>query len=393
MCDIRGANVDDTRKHTQTVWHTAQRWLRRLLVAIALLISPAPGVAQDEARRPLLSLLSQIPVGAKGIISLSDIAASKRQTAPFAETVPDKNTRLLIPHTSLYHEPNGISIGSFPTFAKDGASSALGFSIFDITQIAGWGEQPAAPMVIAGVSQHVANIEAALGAREFETTNRRGYKVWHRGRDHETYTEHRDEDPFSARLNSSQRFAVKDGFLLFSRVWTTMNKLLDSDSSLGDTVNVAAIIRAGYVFDDAGDLIDAVLLHGQPKTTLSSTPNLPPFTHYGLLLWQNGAVMTGAIVIPYSDTTTAATARDRFISRIDTLKVPSVGRLFSDILPWHRRIEIIENSGHAVLILGFQSKAETSQPINLLTFMHTPHRRLVAMFRNHDLDVLIGHSK
>lgn len=366
--------------------------MNRLLLAVALFMLPATGMTGEDRGGALLRLMEQIPAGAHGIVSLSDIAAARRQIIPFIQDTPEP-TRALVPYTPLYSGQNGFDMSAFGAFATHGASAALGFSIFEITGLAAWGELPAAPVILTGVADRAGSIEAALAARGFEATDYSGHRVWHRGRDFETDREHRGEDPFSLRFNSSQRFAVKDGFVLFSRSWPVMHDMLDAGASLADDRDAAAILHAGYGVSGAGDLIEAVLLSGQPEAASSAVPGLPPFARYGLLRWQNGATMTGAIAIPYQDAAIAHTARDRFTARLDALKAQSVGRPLSDILPWPRRIEIAEVSGRAVLIFGFQSEADMSQPVNLLTFMRSPGRRLVEMLRNHDLNMLIGHSK
>jgi hypothetical protein len=366
--------------------------MNRLLLAVVLLMLPSIAISQDDRDEPLLRMLQQIPAGAQGEISLSDIAAASRQITPLTHSVPD-HTRAIVPYTSLFHGLSGFDMGSFAAFVEDGARDALGFSIFEISQIGGWGELPAAPVIIAGIAHRSGNIEAALLTRNFEIAEYNGHKVWHRGRDYETGSEPPEEEPFSIRLNSSQRFAIKNEFLLFARGWPVLHGILDAQTSLATDHDATAIVRAGYRSNDAGDLIDIVLLLGQPEAAPSATVTLPPFTRYGLLRWQNGATMTGAIVIPYAETETAVIARNRFTMRLDTLQAQSVERPFSDILPWARHNQIVEVSDRAVLILGFEYQADMSQPVNLLTFMRNPGHRLVEMLRNGDLDMLIGHAE
>jgi len=366
--------------------------MNRLMVVIVLVILPMVEIAKADSATPLLHLLEQIPRSAPGLVSLSDITAAKRQIAPLAASTPSP-TRELVPYTALYDGVNELDLSTFGQFAEHGGRAALGFSIFGISRMAAWGRRPAMPVIIDGVAAYASRIEAALLAREFKATEYKGYQVWYRGRDHESYNGRHEDDPFSAGLNSSQRLCVNDGFLLFSRSWSTMHEILDAESSLADEPDVVAIVRAGYMLDGVGDLIDAVLLPGQPETTSTDVPTLPAFNRYGLLLWQSGAMITGGIAIPYAEAAIAETARDRFVERLATLKAPSVRRPFLDFLPWPHRIEIIEFSDLSVLIIGFQSTADISQSVNLMTFMRNPRRTLVNMVRNHDMNSLIGHSR
>lgn len=365
--------------------------VRVFLVAV-LCVLPTLGTARADSAAPLLHLLEQIPRSATGPVSLSDIAAVKRQVGPLAAKTPSP-TRELVPYSVLYNGVNKL-FGAFAQFAGQGGRAALGFSIFEISRTAAWGERNVSALIIDGVSGQAGDVEAALLRRDFKATEYKGHRVWHRGRDYRIYAGHREDDPFGAVtvLRSSQRFCFRDGFLLFSRGWPTMHGILDAEASLADEPAAGAIVRAGYRLDGIGDLIDVVLLSGQPETTSTAVPTLPEFNRYGLLLWLNGAAMTGGLAIPYPDAATAETARDRFLERLATIKAPTVGRPFTDFLPWPRHIRLVEISGLSVLIFEFQSQADVSQPANLLTFARNPRRTLLEMVRNHDMSALTGHS-
>ena len=363
--------------------------MKRLFLAVGLCFLSAVGIAQADSDDALMRLLSNVPGDAQGPVLLIDIAAVHRQIAPLAESIAEP-TRTLVPYAVFHSGPTGFDMSSFALFAEHGARAELGFSIFEIAQMAGWGEPPATPVILAGIAENGDSLEAALQARGFETTEYNGHPVWHRGRDHEISFDNREEDPFGLRFSSSQRFSLDGDRLVFSRGWDTMHGILDADSSLAEDPDAAAILQAGYTLEGAGDLIDATLLPGQPEAPPGTTPNLPPLQRYGLLHWQDSATMTGAIVIPYADVATAETAGEILGQRLDTLEAPSVKRPLLDILPWPRRIEIVETSGLAVLIFGFESRADTSQPVNLRTFMQNPRRRLMEMVETRDLDVLVG---
>ena len=116
--------------------------------------------------------------------------------------------------------------------------------------------------------------------------------------------------------------------------------------------------------------------------------NMPPMTEYGLLSWQDGTVMTGAIAIPYVRRDTAEEGLATFKRLLEIAEAPSIKRPYSEILPQDRRFEIVETAGGHVLVLAFSQEIEPNKGI--LTLMRHPQRRLVDMWFHRDLDFLIG---
>ncbi len=364
-------------------------------------------MAESGGSGPLHKLLYRIPLDAVGFVTLSDLNAARGQIAPFAAESAQFD-RDLLPFTLIY-PPNGFDANSL-TSLENGALEMLGFSIFEIDQLAGWGNLPIAPVIVTGVADLAAGIEAALQARNFETTDYQGHKVWHRQDDFQMNFKHRNEEPFGGQLGTSQRFSIDGNDLLFARSWPSIHRLLDGGPSLADDPDSTAILHAGYSLPDNGSLIDAVLIFGQPIRQGDATPvietgkksnsdafdniqtGLPPFTRYGLLLWQDGASLTGAIAIPYPNAEIATSALNLFTQFLDTTNAPSVDRPFAELLPADRRFEVIDTGSRHVLIVGFRQSVEIERPPKITTFMRNPRQRLIDMLMRRELDFLIGAS-
>ncbi len=363
---------------------------------------------------PLEDLLARIPADAAGSIYLADLAAAYRQVSPLITDTPSDFHRALIPISSAYL-PAALDQQSLARF-PDGGADALGFSVFDLHQVAGWGTLPDSPLIATGVSGSRDLIAEKLAARGFEATQTHGQTVWHLLDDLEMDAALRNSDPLSAPLGRSQRIALDRGLLLFARTWPAINTLLDPGTTLATETGTASILRAGYALRGAGDLLGAVIVQEPPTRGLdpglllrlgadatpeeiqaeldrmpgASLPGLPPFLRYGLLLWQDGYRTTGAVVIPYIRRDTAETARERFTALLDTAESPSVKRPFAQLLPHERRFEIVPAKDRNVLVLAFTTSADRSKPVDLSTFMDNPRRMLMQMLMRRELSLLIG---
>ncbi len=312
--------------------------MARVLLSYALtvltLISHA-GALNASGAGALERLLRQIPANAGGMVSLADLDAARRQMQPMIATAqPDQ--RPLFPFTAV-SAPGGFNAQSIHFF-ENGSKAELGFSVFDIRQMAGWGNPPKSPVIVTGVSGKAADIGAALTRRGFAEAQRGGNTIWHLQDDFEINLERRNTDPFTHQLGISQRFAIDGDTLFFARSWAMIETMLAHRNSLADDVDSAAILRAAYMLDGVGDPNEVLLFKGQgPRLDTAALlsdfamtgtegsfedmlesipgmdlPGLPPFTRYGLLAWQDGATLTGAIAIPYYSAETAGLARDRF---------------------------------------------------------------------------------
>ncbi len=383
----------------------------RLFTGALLSLAVSPVSAQSSG--PLIRLLAQIPAESGDMVTLHDFDAARWQIASLAIGTPNLE-RDILPFNLLGHAPRGFELDSILTF-PDGAVDTLGFSIFDIDQMAGWGDLPAASVIVTGLDGAAAAIDAALSARDFSTTEYHSQTVWHRLDDY-AIDIRRNEEPFTGRNGASARFSLVGDDLLFARGWPEMRQLLDGGPSLADDGDAAAIIQSGYTFAGAGKFIGAVLFDSPPFRQPDSAvlpqlsiaepgqkdpakrappprielPGLPVFPRYGLLLWQDGATTTGAIVISYIRRDTAEVARDNFTALLANMKVPGIDKSFDELLPPDRRFEIIETSNRAVLVLAFTQTEEITSPLKFTTFMRTPRSRLLHMVFRRDLGLLIG---
>ena len=370
------------------------------------LLLPSPSFAQDT---PLLDLLAEIPPNVRGEIYLADHAAMREEIAPFVAMLPRNDlTRLAQSHSVLFPPPGFDTTSIFKL--EDGAREALGFSIFDIDQLIGWGPLPSAPVVFTvGVDDFA--IEDALIAREFEVSVHGNTSVYHRQDDYQMNLDRRAEEPFNGSIGMSQRFARKGDLVLHTRGWPTMRDLIDLDIGLDTDRDATAILEAAYTFDGVGALTFAYLMDEQPSAAPDlgviakelfdgksdrkraeplRTEGLPPYLRFGLLLWQDGAKMTGAIALPFIRKDTAQAAMKLFNEKLLAAKTFSGKLPFTEYLPVARHFEIIETRHRNVLILAFQTKLDRSDPINLRSFNNTPLHRLMNLHFQRDIGQLIG---
>ena len=377
-------------------------------LTLAVCLVPLATVARSDSVGPLFDLLGRIPQDARGWVILNDYAAVAAQVAPFTTGLPpDHPSRLYLPFGTLA-APHGFDLNNLFEF-PDGAVDALGFSIFDIDQMAGWGENPDIGLVLTGVAGQPGRMKSALMARDFAETAIGPHVVWHRQDDFQADFSRRLEEPFGGMNGISQRFSVVGEHLLFSRSWQVMEHALDGTAALASDSNASAILQAGYEFAGAGTLISAYLMAGQPLRQSDSPepdspdtlkpagainpanpPALPEFPLYGVLLWQNGATMTGAIAIPYTSAEAAESAIATFSTLLEVVQSPSVRKPMTNLLPTERRFEVIDAGQRKVVILAFENTYRISQPIGIVTFIGNPLQRLMTMAFRDELGLLIG---
>ena len=384
-----------------------------LSLTLSIWLAPLATVARSDSVGPLFGLLGRIPLDARGWVVLNDYAAVATQVAPFtAGLPPDHPSRLYLPFGTLA-APNGFDVNSLFGFS-DGAVDALGFSIFEIDQMAGWGKNPHIGLVLTGIAGQPGRMKSALLARDFAETAIGPHIVWHRQDDFQVDFSRRLEEPFAGADGMSQRFSIVDEHLLFSRSWQVMEHALDGTAALASDGNASAILQAGYEFAGAGTLISAYLMAGQPLRQSASPesassesaspgtlepagavdpanpPALPAFPLYGVLLWQNGATMTGAIAIPYTSAEAAESAIATFSTLLEVVQSPSVRKPMTELLPTERRFEVIDTGQRKMVILAFETTHTISQPIGIATFTGNPLQRLMTMALRDELGLLIG---
>ncbi len=387
----------------------------RVLLCLLLVAAALPGrpMAQSIGDRPLVAIADRVPHDAGGIVSLADLAAIRRQIGRLPPALPAEQRPPLA--FSPVHAPAALDLSGILQF-PDGGRNSLGFSIFEIEQMAGWGELPEAALVMAGLARHRDAIETALTARGFGAEPVAGVTVWHLLDDGEIDIAARMSDPFRHAIGVAQRFAMDGEHLLFARDWPTIRRMLAGGTALGGDPDVTAILSAAHSVEGLGELTEILLFSDPPIGAADAAslmlrnpgmsaeelqarlaaipgaalPGLPPYLRYGLLAWQDGADVTGAIAIPYATAAVAAGARDRFAARLAAVDSALTGRPFDDLLPGDRRFEVVETGGRAVLLLAFRDRVDIAGGVTHLTFVRTPRARLLQMVLARDLPLLIG---
>lgn len=394
----------------------------RILLALLLLTLALPAAAQgrranaDTAPAPegtvLADLLHRVPRDAAGFVHLTDIAAARRQTGPLTPDAPGPEDRLLIPWSVLTPPPG---FGHQYLFAHlDDPARAIGLPIFDIDQMAGWGDPPAVPVIVTGIAPYHDAMAAAFTRDGMQVKPVDGHEVWSSGDDFETDLINRDDNPFGGHLGMSKRFVLDGDTLLAARSWAGIETLLDPGRNLATDPDAAAILNAAYGYG-AGDVINAVLVRGQPSLSLDAAsliiggdlstdeirerirhipafnmPGLPRFSRYGLVLWQDGRTLTGAIVIPYVRPDLAKRALARFTDLFERGTSIQTRRPFTELFPWDRRFGIVETGDYSVLVLAFEYTVDPAEPVNMTNLRTNPYHRLLDMAYKRDIDLLIG---
>ncbi len=380
-------------------------------VASALLtvLLPIPSIADG----PLERLADRVPLGAPGMVVLTDVAASVTEIAPLAAdfSAADRRIMAYLPLTL---------VGGFEPYqawkisTEGGLTARLGFEIEEIGQIASWRGGGDAPVVITGLPGRADTIAAALQSRGFAPRMRFGTTVWHRLRDGQTDAAHAEEDPFSQRAGYPGRFVIDDSTLLFARSWTGIRRLASQPLSMRLEPDIAAILRAGYLAKDRGRLLEVILLgpqkplntavsgfYGTGPAAAPKTANairrlqtrgdpLPPFRRHGLLLWQNGQQIAGAVAIPYETQADVQAAIGRFPALLDRTLSLYAGGFVGGVLRYQRHFSVLRAGKRWVALLAFEETGGKFSGISPMMFVTNPFGRLREMRLSGDLPVLLS---
>ncbi len=400
--------------------------MKRILFILFLLTLALPSHAQGRRsgdtkpatpeHHALEELLIRIPAGAQQEVYMFDLAASRRQILPLLSAKLRPADIWLAPWATAV-TPHGFDLESLYLHTRN-PRAALGFSPFDIDQLVGWGQPPSAPVILTGIEGAHDAIEAALNNAGLTPRDLRGQTVWHLQDDFQIDLNNRNANPFGGRLGMAQRIALTGDMLLSDRSWAGIETLISPGASLAGDADAQAILQATYALTDAGEVIHAVLVPGQPVKAPDpalllgisegpsmdeaieelrarpeyTLPGLPPFLRYGIVLWQDGYRTTGALVIPYASAESAEQARGRFAALLEAGTSTVANKPFTDVLPFDRRFETIETGKRSVLVLGFEEVADRSEPVTLHTFAQNPAKRLYGMMIRRELPLLIGAS-
>ncbi len=380
-------------------------------IAALLTIAALPNLASaDSPGGPLEKMAEAVPIAATGEIFLADVSAAKRQLAAFPVDDGYANLLLFAPlATPPGFDPQGLA------FHPDGYRAAMGFSIAEIGQIAGWGKPPDTPVIMTfpGIGDRLTAIGSAFRARGYQVKDVDGADIWHRLDDNAFDNALILDDAFSGPLGQSVRLAVGADRLLFSRTWASMKTLRTPGPSLRDDPIAARLLAGAYALDGYGDLLDITLLGPQmPRNDILPIllgasasaealealrlelelpkDGLPWFPQHALALWQDGARMTGAILIPFADRPTADKAQKIFERNLATVKSLLANRPFDAMLPKDRKFHVIESGGGALLVLAFANEMTIDGPITVLNLISHPRRMLMDMHLYRELSLLVG---
>lgn len=372
----------------------------RILI-LALLLATTPAFAGD---RPLEALAARVPADTRGVITLASPALARREAGrAIAQTTPADRDFAGFYALSITGALDTSLLGRFP----DGGRPALGFSVFDITAVAAFGEPPSVALIAQLPGLDPETIDAALPSRGFSRAQRAGHPVWSRQDDNAVNPMERMSDPFAGQIGHASRFLVDGDALYFARAWPVLEHMIAPGAVLAGDRDIAAILDAGYAYAQAGSFIEATFLPGpvtrmldpvlleQGNATLVppgfELPGLPPFNRFAILKWQDGARLTGAIAIPYVSHATAEQARDRFSALLGQAVSLAARRPFDEILPPERDFRVIETGGRAVLVLSFSLDiSKGDDPPKPASMLRHPGNRLMSFHLNRELNQLIG---
>lgn len=378
--------------------------VRALLLACAL-VTPA------LADGPLERLAIRVPVGAEGMVVLTDVAASLAETAPLSRTFPgiDKRLMAFAPLTLI----GGFDISSvYPRLAKEGLRPMLGIALDQIGQIASWQAGLDKPVILAGLGAHREAVATVLHRRGFSRTDRAGMDVWSTGEDLTPDAARSEGGPFVQVPGHAARIALDGDHLLFARSWAGLDTVLAGGPGLDSNRDIAAILRAGYAMNGRGRFLETILLGPQitreaaVRAFIGTGPGadakvaailahpgyrvnpFPPFQRHAILLWQDGRRISGALALPYADRGTAVEATMAFgplgMGRTSLFANAPFGQLF----PYVRWTSIVETGDRAVALIGFE-ETRTGEPTPMM-FVINPYDRLRDMLMTGDLALLVA---
>jgi hypothetical protein len=386
--------------------------MKRIAAALLAMCVASASLA-DSPPRPFEALAARIPLAAPGLITFCDLDAARRQAVRVL--APDEIERQELVQFGALHPPAGFDVQMLGRLEGDG-SDLLGFSVYEIDQMAGFGTLPTAPVILTGLDGAEGRMAEALSARGFAHAERDGTAVWHLQEDYRIDVRAGGADPFATRMGASQRFAFKDGALLFARGWPEMDKLLAPGLTLAIDSDAMAILRAGYTLNTPGEFLEAILF-SEPMVRMASAtdllgltsaddiaeardrilsrpgfdlPGLPLFRRFGLLFWQDGGRLTGAIAIPYPTRELAETARDRFTALVAAMHSPSANKPFAELLPASRAFDIVDLPGKSVAVLAFTQEIDPEERKTVMMFSRHPETRFLQFYIARELALLIG---
>lgn len=379
--------------------------MRALIFTVLLLAAPA------AAQEPLQKLAARVPAGTEGMIVLNDVSASAAEIAPLTDGMSEPDRRMM-PFTTLTLI-GGFDVSSaFMNLVKDGLASKLGFRLDEIGQIASWNDGQDRPVVVTRVAARQDAIAEALVAQGYARTDRNGTPVWSIQDDFALDQARSAIDPFAQFQGHSGRIAFDRGHLLFARSWAGIDALLTGGAGLDSDKDAAAILAAGYGVAGRGRLLEAILLGSQGtradavrhfigtgpgaaarideilKSPGYGVDPFPPFERHGLLMWQDGRRISGALAIAYPDRATAVAGVMAFGPVSMSIESLFAKAPFARLFPYARWTGVIETQDRAVALIGFEQVVDA--PASPMMFIINPYDRLRDMLMTGDLSLLVA---
>jgi hypothetical protein len=309
---------------------------------------------------PLLALLAFVPdtayarLGGVGFVDLGaaqDVAAVPRPSSRFdLEAMGDEErARWTTALRRVQTGPNELRVGAVPMIAS--LDELLGFTWSDIGGALGYGQPPAAGLVIAA-DVDAERLGDRVARRGFARSEIGGITVWHDGEDGRVSLADREPgDPFVGLLGMAARIALVPGHLVGARLWSLTRDVVDAAlgryPTLADAPDYRTLARAAV--NGGGVLIQAHYFGpldvgfppGDPFAALrdgalevaGEGPALPP---YGLALLadlQDGPHQVSLIALLYADPDTAAAAAEVLQGRLATFVDESVSTWGAQVQP------------------------------------------------------------
>lgn len=373
------------------------------LIALSLCAALAPPSFADDTSA-LDGLARKIPKQTEGFVSLIDIAAVRDQLEPLPVASNVKSPDLItFGHMNLL---GSLRVSDLFAQRRD-LTATMGFSLASVSAIASWGKEPQSQsLFISDTPFDRAAINDALSQRGFDL--RPQPDIWFRGDDLQLDLKRVRDDPFSS-IGQSSRFALRENALHHARSWSMIERMVSDAPRLIEDESVAAILSTVRSTQVEGV---PTQIHLLPKQTFS-TNGLPPFQRVALVEWQDGATLTGALLLAYTNMKGAKKALSELNMMIerpvqkdltqmvlgksaeaikamkDEFENPS-GPSFVDLIRADPILEATETSGLGIVSLRFSRTADISEGLTYGSLRRSPLFTLTDMLHRGQLHATLG---
>lgn len=375
------------------------------LTALAVATGLATGLATAaQAEDPLLDLAEVAPVGGASEMSFVDVSAIR----PLRSLLyPDPDPFFQSLNVWAWLDTGGFPDPSYLPVAGETLPETMGFALSEVDGLASWGRPPetGAVFLIPGALD---NLPAILAARGFETRRLFGVETWGIGDDDFIDIERRNEDWFIGPIGQAIRHGIRGDLLYMHRTWAGLADMLSGGVTAAQNPDIRAILAAAYQTRGLGLPFQARIIRDRPPRLvdpaelgadadqaqrvideLQALPALPAFSTFGLVEWQAGRRLTGALAIAYPLRSDAERAAEIFDGLLETRSLATRMSFREIFEPLEQGRQIIEAEGRFVLFLTFGNTI----PADSGPFAQgrTGYRTLLQMHYVRDLPTLIGY--